>query len=124
MTSVDGVVEEAVAHQVAVGGCGHSTDTVQAAEVEFAEVYPALLTILGGAAAYGGAVSESLGRLRVWRLLSALAGSATVEDIDGFVARIRCLTWSDPCDEIWYLHLAVEDPVRRVSWVLDGQDFD
>ncbi|GAB0104741.1 hypothetical protein JMUB6875_37160 [Nocardia sp. JMUB6875] len=123
VTVVRGNAEEAIAHQVAVGGCGHATASVRAAVVEFTSAYPALLRIFGGDAAYGG-VSEARGRLALWRLLRVLAGSTDPVDVGGFVARIRCVTWQDPCDEIWYLHLAIEDPDCGMTWVLDGQDFD
>jgi len=124
VTTVYGTAEQAAAHQIEVGGCGHPTSEVRAAIVDFASAYPALLGIFGGAAVYGGRVSESLGRLKVWRLLGELADSNVTADITSFVDRTRCVTWHHPCDEIWYLHLAMEDPSRGISWVLDGQDFD
>ncbi|MEU6583346.1 hypothetical protein [Nocardia sp. NPDC046763] len=118
-----GTAEQAIAHHLEVGGCGHSKSTVPAAVVEFANAYPSLVRVFGGAGAYG-TVSESLGRLRVWRLLSVMIGSTSVAEINDLVDRTRCVAWQDPCDEIWYLHLALEDPLQGLTWVLDGQSFD
>src|SRR5690606_38094830 len=93
VTTVHGTAEEAVAHRVATGGCGHRESAVHAAVIDFGLVYPTLLSVFGGDAAYGGGASESLGRLRLWRLLGVLAGSAAVQEVNGFVDRVRCLTW-------------------------------
>ncbi|MEU1430306.1 hypothetical protein ABZ412_24820 [Nocardia sp. NPDC005746] len=124
VTVVHGTAEQAAAHRFEVAGCGDLEDGVPAAVVDFASAYPALVGILRGEQAYCATVSEALGRLKLWRLLSVLAGSPLASDITSFVDRVRCVTWHDPCDESLYLHLAIEDPVQGISWALDGQDFD
>ncbi len=53
-----------------------------------------------------------------------MSGSTEVDEINDFVARTHCMTWLDWSDDIWYIHLAIEDPTQRTAWVLDGQDFD
>ncbi|WP_278262204.1 hypothetical protein [Nocardia sp. AG03] len=97
--------------------------TAEAAVVDFSDAYSALLCLLGGEGAFGRA-SESQGRLRLWRLLHLMSGSTEVDEINDFVARTHCMTWLDWSDDIWYIHLAIEDPTQRTAWVLDGQDFD
>lgn len=37
---------------------------------------------------------------------------------------MNCVVWQEPDDEIWYLHLAMEDPAQGTAWVLTGNDFD
>ncbi|MFD6391897.1 hypothetical protein [Nocardia sp. NPDC060259] len=123
ITVVRGTAEEAIAHQLTINDWEQPEEPAQAAMVDFSEAYPALLCLLGGEGAFRRA-SESEGRLRLWRLLYLMAGSTDVDDINDFVARIRCMTWRDWSDDIWYMHLAVEDPAQRTAWVLDGQDFD
>ncbi|MFF2082757.1 hypothetical protein ACFVVM_03240 [Nocardia sp. NPDC058176] len=123
ITVVRGTAEEAIAHQLTINEWEQPEEPADAAMVDFSDAYPALLSILGGEGAFGRA-SESEGRLKLWRLLYLMAGSTDVDDINDFVARIRCMTWRDWSDDIWYMHLAVEDPAQRTAWVLDGQDFD
>ncbi|MGW4634660.1 hypothetical protein [Nocardia sp. NPDC004415] len=122
-TVVRGTVEDAIAYQLTINDWEPPGGPAEAAVVELADAYPALLNLLGGDGAFGRG-SESAGRLRLWRLLHAMAGSTDVDDINEFVARTRCMTWRDWSDDIWYLHLAIEDPAQGISWVLDGQDFD
>ncbi|MFC9963995.1 hypothetical protein ACFVH4_07090 [Nocardia ignorata] len=123
ITVVRGTAEEAIAHHLTINEWEQPEEPAEAAVVDFSEAYPALVCLLGGERAYGRA-SESHGRLRLWRLLHSMAGSTDIDDINDFVARIRCMTWRDWSDDIWYIHLAIEDPVQRTAWVLDGQDFD
>jgi hypothetical protein len=40
------------------------------------------------------------------------------------VARLRCAAWRHPDDEFVFIHLAIEDPLSGLTWVLDGQAFD
>lgn len=122
--TLDGTAEQAVANHIELVGGDDVDGGVHVAVVDFARVYPALVGIFGGEQAYCAAPSAALGRLAVWRLLSVLAGSAEPAEITALVDRGRCLTWHDPGDELYYLHLVIEDPLRGVSWVLDGQDFD
>ncbi|MBO2461366.1 hypothetical protein [Actinomadura violacea] len=96
------------------------------APIDFVDAYPALLAVAGGNAAYGQ-WSEARGRIAVWRLLARIGGLAEPVDIGalaGVVARLRCVAWRRPDDEIWFIHLAIEDPLSGLTWVLDGQDFD
>lgn len=123
ITVVRGTAEEAIAHQLTINDWEQPEVPAQAATVDFSDAYPALLSVLGGDGAFGRA-SESEGRLRLWRLLYSMAGSTDLDDINDFVARVRCMTWRDLSDDIWYIHLAIEDPTQRTTWILDGQDFD
>ncbi|MEU8119409.1 hypothetical protein AB0C21_11955 [Spirillospora sp. NPDC049024] len=96
------------------------------APTEFAAAYPDLVGMAGGGAAYGQ-WSEARGRVAIWRLLARIGGLAEPVDVAAIadvVARLRCVTWRRPDDDIWFMHLAIEDPLSGLTWVLDGQDFD
>lgn len=96
-------------------------------EVEFAAAYPALLAAAAGEGAYSSVESEGLGRVAVWRALAAMGGFPEPLDpaaVAELVGRLRCVAWSHPSDEIWFVHVAVEDPAQGRSWVFDGQTFD
>ncbi|MET7748771.1 hypothetical protein [Micromonospora sp. NPDC005367] len=62
--------------------------------------------------------------------LEALAAMADVTPATdphcttAFVERLHCVAWQESDDEIWYLHLAMEDPDQGSAWVLTGNDFD
>ncbi|QKG24353.1 hypothetical protein [Actinomadura verrucosospora] len=116
--TVHGTAWEAAARVMAADQYG--------ASVDFVNAYPALLAVAGGNAAYGQ-WSEARGRIAAWRLLARIGGLAEPVDIEalaGVVARLRCVAWRQPDDEIWFVHLAIEDPLSGTTWVLDGQDFD
>lgn len=89
-----------------------------AGHLPFAAAYPALVQAGSGSPALGSAH----GRLAVWRALAAMAGTAgpSTAEVDALVARLRCLTWADPEDELWYLHIALEDPATGLAWALSG----
>ncbi|MFE9424913.1 hypothetical protein ACFYNO_18285 [Kitasatospora sp. NPDC006697] len=93
----------------------------------FAAVYPALVRAGSGAGAHRRSSGAARGRLAVWRALAAIAdpgGRATAAEVDALVARMRCFTWCEPADEIWHLHLALEDPASGLAWVVSGCDYD
>jgi hypothetical protein len=97
------------------------------AETPFELACPELLLAASGSAAYTGTVSESQGRIRLWRLLAEIGDLSEPHHppaVDALVASLRCVTWHEPTDEIWYLHLAVENPARDLTWVLNGADYD
>ncbi|MEV8093001.1 hypothetical protein [Kitasatospora sp. NPDC085879] len=91
---------------------------VLAGHLPFAAAYPALVQAASGARGLGTAH----GRLAVWHLLAGMAGAArpVPAEVDALVARLRCLAWSEPRDELWYLHLALEDPATGLAWALSG----
>lgn len=95
--------------------------------VPFATAYPALVRAASGAGAYGEPAGAARGRLAVWRTLAAMAdpcADCPAEEVDALVARMRCFTWCDPADEIWHLHLALEDPATGLAWAVSGSDYD
>ncbi|AUG80865.1 hypothetical protein CFP65_6200 [Kitasatospora sp. MMS16-BH015] len=80
--------------------------------------YPTLVLAASDTPAHGTAQ----GRLALWRVLTAMTGAAatTLPEIRGLAARLRCFTWSEPDDELRYLHLALEDPATGLTWALSG----
>ncbi|GAA1257622.1 hypothetical protein GCM10009665_54930 [Kitasatospora nipponensis] len=95
--------------------------------LSFAAAYPALVRAGSGAGAYGRSAGAALGRLAAWRALAAMAdpsGRCTVAEVDALVARMRCFTWCEPSDEVWHLHLALEDPATGLAWAVSGADYD
>ncbi|PYC80877.1 hypothetical protein C7C46_12085 [Streptomyces tateyamensis] len=93
----------------------------------FAAAYPALVRAGSGAGAYGRSGGAARGRVRVWRALAAMAdpsGECSPAEVDALVARMRCYTWCAPADEVWYLHLALEDPATGLAWAVSGSDYD
>jgi hypothetical protein len=104
-----------------------SGGVVNGGYLPFAAAYPALVRAGTGAGAYGRSGGAARGRLAVWRALAAMAdpaGECTAAEVDALVARMRCFTWCAPADEIWYLHLALEDPATGLAWALSGSDYD
>ncbi|WP_035841186.1 hypothetical protein [Kitasatospora azatica] len=100
---------------------------VTAGYLPFAAAYPALVRAGSGAGAYGRSGGAARGRLAVWRVLAAMAdpsGQCTSAEVDALVARMRCFTWCGPADEIWHLHLALEDPATGLAWAVSGCDYD
>ncbi|MEV7180573.1 hypothetical protein [Kitasatospora sp. NPDC093679] len=91
---------------------------VLAGHLPFAAAYPALVQAASGTPRLGTAH----GRLAVWHLLAAMAGTArpVAAEVNALVARLRCLAWSEPRDELWYLHLALEDPATGLAWAVSG----
>ncbi|WP_431681647.1 hypothetical protein [Kitasatospora sp. KL5] len=89
-----------------------------AGHLPFAAAYPALVQAASGLPALGSAH----GRLAVWRLLTAMTGARrpAPAEVDALVGRLRCLTWADPRDELWHLHLALEDPATGLAWAVTG----
>ncbi|MGF1432512.1 hypothetical protein, partial [Kitasatospora sp. LaBMicrA B282] len=47
-----------------------------------------------------------------------------VAQVTALVARLRCFTWCEDGDEVWHLHLALEDPVSGLAWAVSGRDYD
>ncbi|MFI9272803.1 hypothetical protein ACIGXM_19065 [Kitasatospora sp. NPDC052896] len=93
----------------------------------FATAYPALVRAAAGAGAHARPRGTARGRLAVWRALALIAdpsGCCPVEEVDALVARMRCFTWCDPADEIYHLHLALEDPATGLAWAVSGSDYD
>ncbi len=90
--------------------------------VPFAQAYPALVQ----AASDGPSAGTAQGRLALWRVLVAMTGESRVvtREIDGLIARLRCFTWSDPADELRYLHVAIEDPATGLAWALSGGTYE
>ncbi|MFD0530716.1 hypothetical protein ACFQ1I_35100 [Kitasatospora arboriphila] len=91
---------------------------VLAGHLPFAAAYPALVQAASGTPRLGTAH----GRLAVWHLLAAMVGTArpVAAEVNALVARLRCLAWSEPRDELWYLHLALEDPATGLAWAVSG----
>lgn len=89
-----------------------------AGHLPFGAVYPALVQAGSGLPGLGSAH----GRLAVWRLLGAMTGASrpAVAEVNALVARLRCLAWADPEDELWYLHVALEDPATGLAWAVSG----
>ena len=96
--------------------------TKTGAEVAFDVVYPELVQYGSGESAYGWNRGKAIGRLAAWRALAAMAGAAN--SVNALVERLRCVTWEEHDDEIWYLHVAMEDPAQGITWTLSGQTFD
>ncbi|GAA5015678.1 hypothetical protein [Kitasatospora paranensis] len=93
------------------------TDPV-AGYLPFGTVYPALVQAASGVRELGTAD----GRLALWRALVAMTGEPrpAPSDVNALVARLRCLTWCEAEDELWYLHVALEDPATGLAWALSG----
>ncbi|SCF25536.1 hypothetical protein GA0074696_3823 [Micromonospora purpureochromogenes] len=99
----------------------------EGSQVLFADVYPSLVHLAAGERAYQRRTGQALGRAALWKALAAMAGltpPADPEIVTAFVERLHCVAWQEPDDEIWYLHLAMEDPEQGIAWVLTGNDFD
>ncbi|GGO18502.1 DUF6183 family protein [Micromonospora parathelypteridis] len=95
--------------------------------VPFADVYSSLVHLATGDGPYARRTGQALGRTALWRALAAMAGVTPAADphsVTALVERLHCVTWQEPDDEIWYLHLAMEDPEQGIAWVLTGNDFD
>ncbi|MEE3922552.1 hypothetical protein V2I01_42125 [Micromonospora sp. BRA006-A] len=41
--------------------------------------------------------------------------SAGPDSVSALVERLHCVAWQEPDDEIWYLHLAMEDPAQGIA---------
>ncbi|MCB9792702.1 MAG: hypothetical protein H6741_08215 [Alphaproteobacteria bacterium] len=81
----------------------------------------------GGDGAYSRWRGLAVGRVRVWRALTELLSKPEVVDaeaLDAFLRRCRWLGWTQRDDEIWYLHLAFEDPETGRAWGLSGGSWD
>ncbi|WP_441249191.1 hypothetical protein [Kitasatospora sp. McL0602] len=100
------------AAQLAPGG------RVTGGYLPFGQAYPGLVQ----AASDTPAVGSAQGRIALWRVLAAMTGERTVDlrEVTALVARLRCFTWSEPTDELRYLHLAVEDPATGLAWAMSG----
>ncbi|MGQ5262827.1 hypothetical protein ACTWLT_18975 [Micromonospora sp. ZYX-F-536] len=99
----------------------------EGSQVRFADVYSALVHLATGDGAYARRTGQALGRTVLWRALGGMAEVAPATDphsVTAFVERLNCVAWQEPDDEIWYLHLAMEDPEQGIAWVLTGNDFD
>ncbi|GAA2135118.1 hypothetical protein GCM10009760_13280 [Kitasatospora kazusensis] len=90
--------------------------------IPFAQAYPALVQ----AASDDPAAGTAQGRLALWRVLAAMTGEPRVvaREIERLIARLRCFTWSDPADELHYLHAAIEDPATGLAWALSGGTYE
>lgn len=96
------------------------------APVEFVTAWADLLAAVGGSGFYAQ-WSEARGRVAVWRLLARIGGLTEPLDVAAItdvVSRLRCVAWRHPDDEAVFIHLAIEDPLSGLTWVLDGQAFD
>ncbi|MFE3205706.1 hypothetical protein [Embleya sp. NPDC059237] len=65
--------------------------------------------------------------MSLWYALTAMAGlphGAPPQHVTAMVDRLRCVGWGEPDDELWFVHIAMEDPEQGITWVLNGQDFD
>ncbi|MEU9131100.1 hypothetical protein AB0D08_23860 [Kitasatospora sp. NPDC048540] len=91
---------------------------VNGGHLPFAAAYPALVRVGSEHPAQGAAD----GRLALWRVLAAMTGGPRPSraEIDSLVARLRCFTWSEPADEVRYLHLTLEDPATGLAWAVSG----
>ncbi|WP_033212307.1 hypothetical protein [Kitasatospora phosalacinea] len=91
---------------------------VTGGHLPFAALYPALVHLASARPDRGAAQ----GRLAVWQLLAAMDGTPgplrTVAE--SLVARLRCLAWTEPADDLRHLHLALEDPATGLAWALSG----
>ncbi|MEV4560088.1 hypothetical protein AB0K51_24275 [Kitasatospora sp. NPDC049285] len=95
---------------------------VTGGELPFAAAYPALVHLASARPDRGAAQ----GRLAVWQVLAAMTGERhpARTEVEALVARLRCLAWTDPADELWPVHLAVEDPATGLAWALSGSTAD
>ncbi|MEY9950272.1 hypothetical protein ABH937_007397 [Kitasatospora sp. GAS1066B] len=108
-------------------GSGAPHGETVAGYLPFAAAYPALVRAGSGASAYGRSGGTARGRLAVWRVLAAMAepaGRRSVAGVTALVARMRCFTWCESADEVWHLHLALEDPATGLAWAVSGSDYD
>jgi hypothetical protein len=108
---VRGTAPDAVAH---VTACRRVTGGY----LPLGQAYPGLVQ----AASDTPATGTAQGRLALWRVLAAMTGERAValREVRALTARLRCFTWSEPGDELRYLHLAVEDPATGLAWALSG----
>jgi len=116
-------------HAVAALHAGAGTTHVQGSHLPAGEVFPALIGPARGDGPHTTYRGTAVGRLLVWRALAAMADVAPgdylpVDEITAFVDRCRWFTWAAPDDEIWHLHIAVDDPARGRAWALSAQAFD
>ncbi|KJK60040.1 hypothetical protein [Saccharothrix sp. ST-888] len=95
---------------------------VTGGHIPFVVAYPALVQ----AASDGPALGAANGRLALWRVLAAMTGETrlSVPEVNELIARLRCFTWCEPTDEVWYVHLAVEDPATGLAWAVSGAELD
>lgn len=99
----------------------------EGSQVRFADVYPSLVHLATGEGPYARRTGQALGRTALWKALAAMADgtpAAGPDSVTALVERLHCVVWQEPDDEIWYLHLAMEDPAQGIAWVLTGNDFD
>ncbi|WAL75135.1 hypothetical protein OU787_28600 [Kitasatospora sp. YST-16] len=91
---------------------------VTGGRLPFAALYPALVHLASARPDRGTAQ----GRLAVWQLLTAMDGAATPSRprAEALVARLHCLAWTEPADDLRHLHLALEDPATGLAWALSG----
>jgi hypothetical protein len=96
-------------------------------KVPFSDAYPHLVSLAAGERAYDHATGQALGRIAVWRALTAMAGTpwaGNPQAVTAFVERLRCVAWRFETEPMWFLRLAMEDPEQGVAWVLTGHDSD
>ncbi|MGK4584193.1 hypothetical protein [Kitasatospora sp. HPMI-4] len=116
----------------ALGGDRPHLRRVTGGHIPFCAAYPALVQAASDSPALGAAN----GRLTLWRALSAMTGGprlpvpaagppgVDVPEVNALIARLRCFTWCEPADEVWYVHLAVEDPATGLAWAVSGAELD
>ncbi|MFI9784206.1 hypothetical protein ACIHEI_11990 [Kitasatospora sp. NPDC051984] len=88
---------------------------VTGGQLPFAALYPALVHLASARPDLGAAQ----GRLAVRELLTAMSGPGAA-GVDALVARLHCLAWTEPGDDLRHLHLALEDPATGLAWALSG----
>jgi hypothetical protein len=112
--------------RTARGASRQATATRMGSRVAFGDGYRDLVHLAAGERAYTRRTGQALGRIAVWDALAGMAGSPPVDagTVTAFVDRLQCVGWREPDDDVWYLHLAMEDPEQALSWVLTGNDFD
>ncbi|WP_158319455.1 hypothetical protein [Actinoplanes xinjiangensis] len=98
-------------------------ETCRAAEVPFARAYPHLVHLATGTGPYAMPhdTGQAMGRLAVWRVLRMMAGE---DPVPAFVERLRCVTWRRPAEYSNFLHLAMEDPARGITWAVTAEATD
>ncbi len=66
------------------------------------------------------------GRIAVRQVLAAMDGAGAEDParLDALVARLHCLAWTEPGDDLRHLHLALEDPATGLAWALSGTTAD